>query len=785
MALPFAAASFKILVSLVVLFFGQDALQELVKIVLGSFSVGGSKIRTGVSFSEFKKEFITKSFFNSLSIALGAFVTFVKDYNGDNENYIRAKNNIEALESQGITTEGFLATEFWQTIKNIPFGDAVKVLTYSTNPIFWQIITTFGFFINKQNLDITFEIPEGTELADVSALNTEITAITNSNFNFSNSEIEDKYNTIINSLLLSNSKFFVFYIKNTLGYMIDVNGGWTSEAVTNDYIPLFFAYPTQDIIEENVLFSKTATKGGYSSKFYKPALDVNDFQIEVVAPGEVGSLIDGAQAASSGQWSIRSNHNLGIFNLLYDANKDIVNFNGCNIYSNDYPAEYKYQIMDMYGTRFKEGYITDLSVQLSNEIITTKKVGKEFYNEQVDAAIVDGSYEILTPSSVIDSQGKVIGDTTVRTDVDTLTNILEQVEAGTITWAEAMEKLKANAANATQTITSDIAQTKAEAITNIQAQDQISPSVPSKIPVPGSNLTGLYKMFNPSLTQIKQLGNTLWDVDILEQLKRVWDNPMESIIALMLYPVKPYSGSLKRCYLGFYDTGIDMQTVENQFLQIKVGEIYVEPKFNNFLDLAGYTSVDMYIPFVGYRSLNVDEVMGSVLSLYYTVDFLSGNFVASIYSSKVNDSIMNFSGNMASHIPLTSGNQIGLIQKAADITLDTATSFAAGGGPAALATAATGVIGSLFTPNSNVQKSGNITGVAGVLGPKIPYLIINRPKLISPENFASTNGYISRKGGIVGDFEGWTQFKNVKLEIDATTDEIEEIMSLLESGVYV
>lgn len=92
---------------------------------------------------------------------------------------------------------------------------------------------------------------------------------------------------------------------------------------------------------------------------------------------------------------------------------------------------------------------------------------------------------------------------------------------------------------------------------------------------------------------------------------------------------------------------------------IELGKIYIEPKYNNYLDLAPYTSIEVYLPYAGIVNLDPNEVMGKTIHIQYVVDFGTGNATSYITTWDVDQDVLLLdtrSFNIAIDLPITSNN---------------------------------------------------------------------------------------------------------------------------------
>lgn len=297
--------------------------------------------------------------------------------------------------------------------------------------------------------------------------------------------------------------------------------------------------------------------------------------------------------------------------------------------------------------------------------------------------------------------------------------------------------------------------------------------------------TGLLSMYKPTVNQIQALGGYLWSNDILDELDKMWSDPLELIISLGIIPFNVASGGTKTVKLGALSTGVSMSTITNQYIQIDCGTLNLAEYYANALDYSPYTSVSIFCPYCGVVELNIDDVMDSTLQVVYNIDLLSGDFVCVIKITRPNlDSVLyHYSGNCISYIPITSQNTNKLLQMA-----KTAGGFAAayGGGAGALASAVAGSAMNTLGAKVTTSRSGSTSGNSGLLDNMKPYLIIERPIQSLAQNYNHFEGYPSNITYSLYELSGFTQIEEViSNTLTCPQMEQDEIINLLKGGVYL
>lgn len=309
-------------------------------------------------------------------------------------------------------------------------------------------------------------------------------------------------------------------------------------------------------------------------------------------------------------------------------------------------------------------------------------------------------------------------------------------------------------------------------------------------PLPDSiSSNKLFTVYNPTSSQLDALGGYLWDASIIAAIRDIWQDPLDGIISLMQVYATPNTGGNKNIILGFLDTGISSRVVSNQFVTVDCGSVEIKERKKNATDYAPYTSIHLYLPFIGIVELDSNECMDSVISVTYKVDVYTGTCLAQVSVDREtdmpNDPILyTFNGNCSQQIPLTSGNSTGVLS-ALLAGISAGVSIASGGGLSTVA--GYHLAGSSLTHEMmHVSHSGNISANAGIMGQKKPYVIIGRRHCYDANNYNSFYGFPANKTVILGNHNGYAKVKKCWIKTKATKQEYEEIMRILEEdGIFL
>lgn len=327
---------------------------------------------------------------------------------------------------------------------------------------------------------------------------------------------------------------------------------------------------------------------------------------------------------------------------------------------------------------------------------------------------------------------------------------------------------------------------------NARGLDAVDPAeVPALPSISAANL-GFMTMYNPSASQLRQLSDFMWsNLFDLNTYKKLFSDPMESIIGLAVVPINPTTGGSKTVKFGTIDSGIEMNYLSTNWCSLDCGWCSIEKYIGAFLDSDPYTKVSIYLPFIGIRQLSADDVNGRMVHVVYHVDVLTGACAAFI-EVEGRGVLYTYNGSCITNIPLTSVNFSGAIQNAVSAVISgigTVAGMATGAAPIT-AMGITGLMNSAANTALNskpaIQRSGNLGGSAGIMSIMKPYLIIERPDISVPYNVQHFAGQTCNITMRLDSCSGFTVCEFIHLEdVPATTEEISEIESLLAQGVYL
>ena len=294
--------------------------------------------------------------------------------------------------------------------------------------------------------------------------------------------------------------------------------------------------------------------------------------------------------------------------------------------------------------------------------------------------------------------------------------------------------------------------------------------------------TGFISLFNPTLNQLNELASYMWsDLFQVDGWKKLFADPMDAILGLSIVPVAVPSGGTREVKVGNIGTGISLTLAGSQFVEVDCGSIDVNEYWGAYLDYEPYTQAQIFLPYIGTRPISVDDIMGKTVRVVYHVDILTGACCCFV---KCGDSVLyTYNGQCSIPIPITGANYASVVNGVISVAASVGSLVATGGSsaPTAIPAIASSAVNQM---KPQVEKSGSISGSAGVLNMQTPYLILIRPRQALPSKQNEFIGYPSLITVQLTELKGYTEVQSIHLEnIPATQEELAEIESLLEGGV--
>lgn len=252
------------------------------------------------------------------------------------------------------------------------------------------------------------------------------------------------------------------------------------------------------------------------------------------------------------------------------------------------------------------------------------------------------------------------------------------------------------------------------------------------VTIPKMDKYGIIQIFNPTPDELKAIGE-----------KRYISNPETAAIVdlgsfitnINKVFVNIPEGIRGNVVLGGYDTKVEASLLFDDIIETDCGTIEIAGKYNNIMDYKN-TTVEIYLPFVGFKELDTDKVMNEVLNLIYKTNIINGDSLACIYNTS-GTLIYTFNCNLSFEIP--------------------------------------------YKMNADYDERSKLQVDSNYLFGFTPFVTIRTNKEYNTATIAANDNRVAT----IGELHGYITCSQVFNTIKATTAEKEAIDNLLKSGIIV
>lgn len=322
-----------------------------------------------------------------------------------------------------------------------------------------------------------------------------------------------------------------------------------------------------------------------------------------------------------------------------------------------------------------------------------------------------------------------------------------------------------------------------------------------------------------TFAQVNELIAEMNTQTFFDNVALLYSTPIDNVISLWCFPFDVKNAiSSAITDDNILINVIRMQTKGAYFGNIPapkfdLGSLAITRKFNNFLDFAPYTKFEIYLPYIGFETLDTDIFMGNTVKIEYAVDLYSGKctaYVSVVDSNNISTLIMIRDGQCGMPIQVAGGSGaemsrnmlkfgIGAAAGAASLTAGAVASGASAAGGSAQSVAGTfggamgylgsTTVGALNAGKQIIHKGGTTDANNAFYAPQNCYIVRTTPVVAEPTSYAHSYGRPSGKTETLSTLTGYTQVDAVHVEGSdfgtATHEERAEIERLLKSGVIL
>lgn len=340
------------------------------------------------------------------------------------------------------------------------------------------------------------------------------------------------------------------------------------------------------------------------------------------------------------------------------------------------------------------------------------------------------------------------------------------------------------------------------------------PTAPPTV-VDGGNVSTLSTTYKLTEAQMKSLGNFLWSANFTDDIHLVNESPIQNIVSSMAMPVS-ISGSSQNIKIVNVDTGVGAIKCNKQVVRLDnvghygpiqpqmwencprpedyspycSGMAMAQNKPLTWLDYE-HTSMTLYLPFIGFKTINTRQFMGKSISVSYVFDVVAGACEALVFyvvpSTGRKVLVHRFGGTCGINIPLTARDNTQYLASMATNLLGSATNLIGGalsGNVGSMLSGLTGAVNSA-TQHIHQDSTGTPSPMCSTLIDTNIYILIERPRARIPKNYGHNHGWNCHFNAIIKNLNGYTKLDRVDLSgLTCTASERAHIKELLEGGFY-
>lgn len=314
----------------------------------------------------------------------------------------------------------------------------------------------------------------------------------------------------------------------------------------------------------------------------------------------------------------------------------------------------------------------------------------------------------------------------------------------------------------------------------------------------GNGSSGIVSAVAMSKSQLAQyaqwLSQTHWAESQLVEFIKLPVSMWDSVVGCKYIPIalNKLTGTEAMIHSSGEDSGVNGLFITDWAIRgdftIEIPWIKTDTGIEEYEDYTlfkPYTSISMYLPFVGIVYIDPELLQGSTkMSVEYAIDVVMGDIVYYIYSdSERTMMISTYSGNCAADLPVsgTAGNPMGAMQAAGQIM--------AGIGAATMGNAL-GAVSNIVSAPQNLLRT---TQIKGSMSSRINSYMYNAVYLFvdknipadSPKAGAAIRGIPYCKTTKLSNLRGYVQTVGASVSAYASKEDIEYINAALDGGIYI
>ena len=313
---------------------------------------------------------------------------------------------------------------------------------------------------------------------------------------------------------------------------------------------------------------------------------------------------------------------------------------------------------------------------------------------------------------------------------------------------------------------------------------------------------GVYKIYIPTAEQFQVWMTQLYSENVFQAIQNIVKNVnviQDMIMGYHILPVAiPKDGTQAPTFnmagdvLNALFNTVNFDYTNKKTVNFSLGSIKINRVWFNHLDYSPYTSIDLYLPFIGSRKLDNDDVMGKTIQIDYQIELLTGNCTAYI---KVDGQVhYQFTGNCLYKIPLASGD--------GDVFKESATNalnswFSTEGKSFEEFMTNKDMMGSLKLASGVLKDASSTKPMPGPHSSSVQgnpsfnnlnyaYITITRRVPDIPTSYGHNYGFPCNKTVKLEDLTGYTEIESIHLDgLPYTDEELKELEGIMKGGFII
>lgn len=309
----------------------------------------------------------------------------------------------------------------------------------------------------------------------------------------------------------------------------------------------------------------------------------------------------------------------------------------------------------------------------------------------------------------------------------------------------------------------------------------------------GINVGGLFgTTYKMTQSEVLALSDYFWNdgaEGFIEKYVNSVNDPIDCIISAGYMPVNASGTAGAQVYIGNVTmTGCTGAPIHTTTIREVIGSFAVPETYKSFLDYQPFTNIQIWLPYIGLKTLPANEYVGKTIKVAYCFDLITGGCKAQIYA---NDKFkISYDGFCMVNIPMTATNNSDVTMARAQIAVGSAvklaTDLASGNAIGAVSTALSAGMEAAMLKHTT-ETNGSVSGALASCDSKTVFLMFDIPMVQYPSTYDHNVGKPCELSLALSSCKGYTVCaEGVDVSgIGCTEEERAEIKQALTTGVIL